>query len=286
MHRLAASSLTTCGPKILVAKSANRVSNRTGSLARVPKKTDYGLCQPETLRIETANRERSPRLDLRVTFPSTLPFYPQPLLPNSFSSFVAFPFWLAWFFARRYLALLSFIDFTFASKTVCVLFFVLSSLFSFPFIDFAFASKSTFARFFISFFFLLVSLLRTYAFAFLFYSFYLCLEVDLHAFHAFPCFISLAFTRKSVAALFHHSLSLLFSRWILRGFSLCTFWFDASVTLVVCQGIGADFFELFLALLYSIGSSPLIPSSVCLLTLHWFTVDVDGLITRWLHDRT
>ena len=168
MHRLAASSLTTCGPKILVAKSANRVSNRTGSLARVPKKTDYGLCQPETLRIETANRERSPRLDLRVTFPSTLPFYPQPLLPNSFSSFVAFPFWLAWFFARRYLALLSFIDFTFASKTVCVLFFVLSSLFSFPFIDFAFASKSTFARFFISFFFLLVSLLRTYAFAFFF----------------------------------------------------------------------------------------------------------------------
>lgn len=120
MHRLAASSLTTCDPKILVAKSANRVSNRTGSLARVPKKTDYGLCQPETLRIETANRERSPRLDLRVTFPSTLPFYQQPLLPNSFSSFVAFPSLLALFFARRYL---SFIDFTFASKTLSVLFF-------------------------------------------------------------------------------------------------------------------------------------------------------------------
>lgn len=123
VHRLAASSLTTCGPKILVAKSANRVSNRTGSLARVPKKTDYGLCQPETLRIETANRERSPRLDLRVTFPSTLPFYLRPLLPNSFSSFVAFPFLSALFLARRYPALLSFIDFTVASKTLSVLFF-------------------------------------------------------------------------------------------------------------------------------------------------------------------
>lgn len=179
MHRLAASSLTTCGPKILVAKSANRVSNRTGSLARVPKKTDYGLCQPETLRIETANRERSPRLDLRVTFPSTLPFYLRPLLPNSFSSFVAFPFLLALFFALRYLALLSFIDFTFASKTLSVLFFAfLFSLFSFPFIDFAFASKSTFARFFF-----LSSLVFTPLPFFL-----LALPVPLSRFSRVPCF--------------------------------------------------------------------------------------------------
>lgn len=266
MHRLAASSLTTCGPKILVAKSANRVSNRTGSLARVPKKTDYGLCQPETLRIETANRERSPRLDLRVTFPSTLPFY-LPCLCFQILFPLSSRFLFGWLGFSLDVTSRSFLlSISRLLQRPCAFF---SSFFlrCFPFLlsilRLLQSRLSLVSSFLFSFFSCLYSERTPF-----FNSFYLCLEVDLHAFHAFPCFISPAFTRKSVAALFHHSLSLLFSRWILRGFSLCMFWFDASVTLVVCQGIGADFFELFLALLYSIGSSPLIPSSVCLLTLH------------------
>lgn len=217
VHRLAASSLTTCGPKILVAKSANRVSNRTGSLARVPKKTDYGLCQPETLRIETANRERSPRLDLRVTFPSTLPFYLRPLLPNSFSSFVAFPFLSALFLARRYPALLSFIDFTVASKTLSVLFFAflfrrfpsLSSILRLP------QSRLSLVS---SFLFSLFSCL--YAFAFFFTCFTCTSKSIFTRSMLFLLLLVLPLPENRSPALFHHSFSLLFSRWIFCDFSL------------------------------------------------------------------